>query len=276
MNEQIYKSIKALPPLDDTVAQVQSVCQDKNSNMKQLSDIIKKDPMLTANILRSANSPLYGFSREIRDIDRAVALFGMATVRGFALYGSIKKTFNINLEPYGITEEYFLNIALKRNSLALHWSASLDKNLKNILMPTSFMMEIGRIVIAKEVISMGVLNEFKTKLKSVKNIRDLTALEVDTIGISNEELTSKILEHWNLERELSDAILYINNPEKAANNIKLSSKILLILKNAINVFGVFGDENMKNSLNLVESYGLSQDDFMNAVNKVSTDNKVDG
>ena len=84
MNESIYKRIKALPPLDDTVTKIQAICKNENSSLNDLSQIIEKDPMLTANILRSANSPLYGFSREVTTISRAVALFGMATISGFA------------------------------------------------------------------------------------------------------------------------------------------------------------------------------------------------
>ena len=96
MNEAIYKNIKSLPPLDDTVVQIQRVCQDENSNLSDLVAIVERDPTLTANILHSANSPLYGFSREISTIQQAVNLFGMATIRGFALYGAVKKSFNID------------------------------------------------------------------------------------------------------------------------------------------------------------------------------------
>jgi len=107
MNESIYKHIKALPPLDDTIIKIQTVCSDDNSSLNDLSQIVEKDPMLTANILRSANSPLYGFSREITTISRAITLFGMATIRGFALSSAVKKSFKINLDPYGITSQDF-------------------------------------------------------------------------------------------------------------------------------------------------------------------------
>ena len=93
MNDAIYKSIKSLPPLDETIIKIQQICSSDDSDIAELISVIHQDPMLTANILRSANSPLYGFSREIADINRAVALFGMATIRGFALAGTIKKSF---------------------------------------------------------------------------------------------------------------------------------------------------------------------------------------
>ena len=105
MNESIFKKIKALPPLDDTVVQIQRLHADENSSINDLTKVVEKDPMLTANILRSANSPLYGFSQEITTIARAISLFGMATIRGFALSSAIKKTFSINLEPYDITAQ---------------------------------------------------------------------------------------------------------------------------------------------------------------------------
>ena len=94
MDESILKKIKALPPLDDTILKIQRICVDKNSSLADLVKVVESDPMLTANILKSSNSPLYGFSREIKNISHAVSLFGMATVRGFAL-SSANQSFSL-------------------------------------------------------------------------------------------------------------------------------------------------------------------------------------
>ena len=38
MNDSIYKSIKTLPPLDDTVIKIQQICRDENAaiNLRDL------------------------------------------------------------------------------------------------------------------------------------------------------------------------------------------------------------------------------------------------
>ena len=58
MNDAIYKSIKSLPPLDETIMKIQQICSSEDSDIAELIGVIHQDPMLTANILRSANSPL--------------------------------------------------------------------------------------------------------------------------------------------------------------------------------------------------------------------------
>ncbi|AII15007.1 HDOD domain-containing signal-transduction protein [Campylobacter iguaniorum] len=268
MNQAIYKSIKTLPPLDDTIIKIQQICSDPNGQMSDLVNIIQKDPMLTANILRSANSPLYGFSREITDVNRAVMLFGIATIRGFALSGAIKKTFSMDLKPYGITNEEFMQIASMQNALIFNWYSKVDRDLLKILAPASFMMEVGKIIIAKELIENDKTPFFQDKLKHINTPADLSDLEVDMVGISNEDVTAKIFEQWNLETEMIDAIFYSNNPDDAPDHIKPCAIALKIVKNAINTFGKLTDENLQNTLALLDTYGFEQAAFIEAVKKV--------
>lgn len=268
MNESIYKHIKALPPLDDTIIKIQTVCSDDNSSLNDLSQIVEKDPMLTANILRSANSPLYGFSREITTISRAVTLFGMATIRGFALSSAVKKSFKINLDPYGITSQDFLNISIMQNALMYNWYSKINASELAVLSPASFMLEVGKIVISNELNETGKADDFKAKLKSISSPFDLSELENEMVGISNETVTAKIFEQWNLEPELVDAILYSNNPDDAPEHIKNYSKALKVVKNAVNIFNQLNDDNLQNTLMCLDEYGFAQDKFLEAVAKV--------
>ena len=85
LNSIVLRQIKNLPPLPKSVMEVQKITSDPNASIKDLVKVIKEDPLLTANLLKVANSPLYGFTRQIKTIDQAVALFGMSTVKGFAI-----------------------------------------------------------------------------------------------------------------------------------------------------------------------------------------------
>ena len=268
MNDSIYKHIKALPPLDDTVVKVQAVCSNENSSLGDLAQIIAKDPMLTANILRSANSPLYGFSREISDVSRAISLFGMATVRGFALSSAVKKNFKINLDPYGITSHDFLNISIMQNALTYNWYSKIDAKELAVLSPASFMLEVGKIVISHELNEKGKVDEFRKRLKEISNPFDLSDLETEIVGISNETVTAKIFEQWNLEAELVEAIYYSNDPDDAPEHIKDYSKALRVVKNAVNIFSQLSDDGLQNTLMCLDEYGFAQDKFLEAVAKV--------
>ncbi len=268
MNDSIYKKIKALPPLDDTVIQIQRLHADENSSISDLTKVVEKDPMLTANILRSANSPLYGFSQEITTVARAISLFGMATIRGFALSSTIKKSFSINLEPYGITAQDFLNISTIQNALMYNWYSKIKPKSLEILSPASFMLEIGKIVLAHELTEYNEDEEFKSRLKNIIYPSDLALLETEFLEITNEEVTAKIFEQWNLETELVNSILYSNDPEEAPEPINESAKALKVIKTAVNIFNQLDDVSIQNTLPLLDEYGFGHDTFLMATAKV--------
>jgi len=269
MDNNLLKKIKALPPLDDTIMKIQRICTDKNSSLNDLVKVVEGDPMLTANILKSSNSPLYGFSREIKNISHAISLFGMATIRGFALSSAIKQNIKIDLSPYDLTNAKFLEISVAQSALMFNWFSKVDRTMLDILVPASFMMEVGKIIIANEITEQNKTQEFIDALKKVTNISEISALERATVGFSNEEITAKIFEQWNLEQELVEAIRFSNSPQDAEGHIEPFSNALLVVKNCINIFSQFEESNINASLELLEKNSLDKEVFLNAVEKVS-------
>ena len=268
MNEAIYKSIKSLPPLDETIIKIQQICSSDDSDIAELISVIHQDPMLTANILRSANSPLYGFSREIADINRAVALFGMATIRGFALAGTIKKSFKIDLTPYGISGTKFMDLAIMQNALAFNWCSKINRELLNIISPASFMMDIGKIIIAKELIDSKKSDNFRSKMQNISTPDELCQLEMDIVGISSQMVTAQIFKNWNLEPEIADVIKYSLNPIDAPEVLRKHCAILNIISNSINVFDALSQSQIDNSQELLKLYNLDAKLYLNAIDKV--------
>lgn len=265
MDENILKKIKALPPLDDTIMKIQKICVDKNSSLSDLVKVVEGDPMLTANILKSSNSPLYGFSREIKNIAHAVSLFGMATVRGFALSSAIKQNIKINFAPYNISNNAFLEISTLQSSFMFKWYAKVNRSMLDILQPASFMMEVGKIIIANELVEQNKDVLFKATLATIKTPAQLSTLEKETIGFTNEEITAKIFEQWNLEAELVESIQFSNDVFQAQEHIRPFACALSVVKSTINIFGQFDEPSIARSLLLLEQYGLEKDPFMSTV-----------
>jgi HD-like signal output (HDOD) protein len=268
MDSNILKKIKALPPLDDTIMKIQRICTDKNSSLNDLVKVVEGDPMLTANILKSSNSPLYGFSREIKNISHAISLFGMATIRGFALSSAIKQNIKIDLSPYGLTNAKFLEISVTQSALMFNWFTKVDRNMLDILVPASFMMEVGKIIIANEIAEQKLTEKFLEGFKNIKTPTELSALENATVGFSNEEITAKIFEQWNLEGELVETIRYSNTPSQADEHIQPFANALLVIKNTINIFGQLQEDTIKSSLAILEANDMNQELFLNAIEKV--------
>ncbi len=258
--EIILDKVKAFPPLDDTVTKVMAVCNDIESSVGDLAKVVKSDPMTTTNILKAANSPLYGFSREIKSIEQAVSIFGMETVKGFAFSSFLQKKPDLDLSPYGIDSRDFASISEQQNSFVAKWYKGKRAKLDVLILP-SFLMEIGKIVLSSLVIEHNKKEEFQALIKQVKSLEDMQSLEKKVFGITNEEVTGILLQDWNFDSTMYNAIKYLNNPSDAEESVREFAQILQVVKTVISTQPLNLDENIPQALALIERYGLDRKSF---------------
>jgi HD-like signal output (HDOD) protein len=251
MNEHILKEIKALPPLPKSVMEIQRITNDPNSSISDLVKVVKEDPMLTANLLKAANSPLYGFTRQIKNVDQAVSLFGMATVKGFAISFAIKNTLKFDLSAYGITEDQFHDVSSKRNALALNWYKKNRKHL-DILATDSFLIDIGAVVISLVLNKLGKADEFRAKLTPDNR----EEVEKEFVGMTTAEVNAKIFAHWGFSEDLIESMKNIDNPQ---GEYEVESASLLTLKILINLLNGYNEENEKKAFEIAKKYNLDID-----------------
>ncbi len=74
-----------LPAPPEVAMQIMRACARAETTSRQLAALVENDPALTAEILRIVNSPLYGLSRKVRDIGKAVTVLGQQYLRNMVL-----------------------------------------------------------------------------------------------------------------------------------------------------------------------------------------------
>ncbi|MDR1452089.1 MAG: HDOD domain-containing protein [Helicobacteraceae bacterium] len=262
MNDALYMHVKSLPPLPESVVKIQRICNDPNSSISDLTKIIELDPMLTANILKAANSPLYGFSRAIKTLGQAVSLFGMATVRGFALSGAVKSTFKIDMTPYRITPERFADISLLQNALMMRWYSQISRNMLDVLSPAAFLSGVGRLIIAREAVGLGKSEAFANKAL----VNGLAAAEAEFFGVNYQEVSAAVFSHWLFEPELVEAIGGSIDPSTVSEAMRPYAFALQVVQTAVETPGGISAASAETAAKLVLSGGGSSEAFLKAAN----------
>ncbi|MDQ7044384.1 MAG: HDOD domain-containing protein [Sulfurimonas sp.] len=263
MTEDILKKIKQLPPLPESAMQIEAVYQDPDSSFNDMVKILEKDPLLTADILKAANSPLYGFSREINAISQAVGLFGMGTVRGFALASIVKKSFSLDLAPYGINNDQFSALSKKQHGLVTAWCIRKENKLLGVLSPAAFLVEIGKVLIAQQIISDGKQEEFRDALAE---LGDVEAAERQVIGTDTPEVSATIFKQWKFEEGLVDVLGSCMNPEQADSPDDIRpAAILNAVRVAVPINGVVTDASIEAAKEIIAKYDLNLEAFETAV-----------
>lgn len=85
----LTRRIHDLPTLSAVYQQVEALTRDSSSSSAQLAQLISRDPVLTARLLRVVNSARYALTERVTTVSRAVSILGHHTVRDTVLATSV-------------------------------------------------------------------------------------------------------------------------------------------------------------------------------------------
>lgn len=266
MRVELMEQIENVPMLPETVQKVEAVFNNPNSTMSDMADAIKDDPIITAYILKTANSPMYGLSRTVTDVSHAISLLGKEAVRTFTIASAANSCMDIDLAPYGMNKESYLARAQLQNALVSRWVSKVDRSLLGHLSLASFLLELGKVVISRYLIEnnqAALLRENLEKGISVKQA------EIVACGSKSEDVTATLFFRWNFDPDLVHLIRFANEPEDASDpETQEMAKFLKVAKEAITLDGKITDITLKNAHELIEEYGMNQNLFDEAVEKI--------
>lgn len=266
MRSELMEQIEHVPMLPETVQKVEAVFNDPNSGVVEMADAIKDDPIITAYILKTANSPMYGLSRTVTDVSHAISLLGKEAVRTFTIASAANSCMDIDLSPYGMTQESYLARAQLQNALVSRWVSKVDRSLLKHLSLASFLLELGKIVISRYLIESGQGALLSDALSSGKSTKQA---EIAACGSKSEDVTATLFYRWNFDPDLVHLIRFANEPEDASDpETQEMAKYLKVAKEAITLEGAITDATLKNARELIEEYEMDQNVFDETVHKI--------
>ena len=216
--------ISSPPPI---VSEVLSLIDKDNSSAKGLSDVILKDPMLTARILRVANSSFYGCRQRVATVNQAVMIIGLNAVKCLALSISIYN--QVSTQHSASDDEY---IKLWRHFLETATAAREIANKTRYELPEE-------AYIAGLLHDFGILflqRHFATEMAQIRELilkgRQIIDAEDFVLEINHQEIGLLIAQKWNLPEKLSEAIGN-HHPvdERAVDSMPILSRITIMADN---------------------------------------------
>ena len=261
MINDIVDKIRSLPPLPKSFGQVNSICQDPNSGVGDLAKVIETDPMLVANLLKIANSPLYSFQREIKSVLQAISLFGMSTTRSLITSISVKKLLSVDMEPYGVTPEEFVHVSALQSMLVMKWYKKVDAKKVDDLFLAALLQDTGKILIADEVVKNDEVYQFKSEIQTAVNIATVEKMYVEA---TTAQVTSEIFEHWGFDDKMVNMIKFSDNYEDA-EDLRDYALALKILKTAVPINAPLSERSLAIAVNILEKENMDVKLFLDAV-----------
>jgi HD-like signal output (HDOD) protein len=198
--EQIVRRAGALYSLPSVAVEVLRLTEQEKVNVPALKECIERDPALTVKILRVVNSSVFGLSREVSDLNQALALLGIKPLKLLALGFSLPET--LFLQAARDQLDWYWKTALVRAVAAREISEQLFKRSGDDAFLAGLLQDLGVLVLLGDVGRpyAALLNE------AMSAHADLSRLEMEALSFDHVQLTAALLEHWRLPRPLVTAI----------------------------------------------------------------------
>jgi len=215
---QLVRGIDSLPTLPQTVQQVQELAQSAETPLKDIAAIIAQDPAISGKLLRLANSPAFGFSRKVDNVELATSLLGLReTCMAVTSSAIINMTENASR---------FDHAAFWRQSLIC---AGLAKNIGTLsglkkntgIFTAGLLCDIGRFALFE------CAPARYAKIPAGLRDRDMVAAEEEAMGLGHPEAGHILAEHWALPKEIAEPIRYHVAPEHAESCPELAAVVSL-------------------------------------------------
>ncbi len=211
-------SIDDLPAFPAIAFEVIRLTRNPNTTSRNLEEVIKKDPNLVSQILKFANSSLYGLAREVTSLNHAINLLGFVQVENIVMISVILSSVKKLPLHKNFNRDKFLE-----HSFGCGVTAKIISNILNFKFSSAefsggVIHDIGKVLLdlyAPECLDEILENAFKKGISFIDS-------EMELYGINHCQLGSKLLSIWGLPEEIIDIVENHHDPKSAKNKLLVS------------------------------------------------------
>ncbi len=265
---EVLRRVESLAPLPRTIIEIEQYRKKEEKEIQELYEIIKKDALLVTNLLKIANSAMFGFRSRVETPLRAITLLGINFTISVAISTSSQKLLISSLSPYGLSNDDFMkasNIALALTNL---WLNKVNPELKDKLLLPALLQDIGKYIISDVLILNNKESDFYKKV--LENLKSLQEIEKDFFEFSSSYVTAHIFKHWNFSQELINTIEFVDDVEKSPIEYKQKAMILDVIKTASNIKEPLSEKSINMAIKKAKEYKLNDKALIEAINTLKT------
>jgi len=203
----LFTNANALPNIPKVVQELISSFENPDVDFDDVSKKVSMDPVLSAKVLRMANSAHYGVSRTIENISDGVVLLGFPALRTMVLASGIAGSMTV---PESLDRRQFWH----RNFLVAEITKRLAKHCKDVDAEAAF--TAGMIHAIGELLIHAGEPEKAKKIKDAIGLGGgLKATEEAILGYTYVEVSTELANRWKFPIKVVEGLKHQSAPEKA-------------------------------------------------------------
>ncbi len=234
-----------MSPAPQSLMRLLSLLRDYSTPRSVLIETINYDPILTARVLRLANSPIYSFEREIILVDMALTAIGSQAIYDIVIIELASRAVSSGANRTKIFRriwEHSIAVAILTRKI----SRMLEMRGQEESFICGLLHDFGKFIL---------LNHHSKTYEEILKIDDefeMLKAESEHFGYNHTEIGSLIARRWNLPDEICYAILNHHNCSQAEQP-RFVEHIIEIADTLANINGYGVRKEDENKLEFSES-----------------------
>jgi HD-like signal output (HDOD) protein/tRNA A-37 threonylcarbamoyl transferase component Bud32 len=175
--------------------------------VRDVVDLLTRDPVICGQVLKVINSSVYGLTRSVTSIDRAVVLLGLNTVRSLVLTFSLPA-----MQLPTVPDKPFRDHCLASVSgaiIARELTVRARRAFAEDDLVCGLLRDLGSLLLRHHFRER--YEEFATT-RTQRLFRHHCAAEREWFGVDHATVSAELLRRWNLPIELVEPIRYHHEP----------------------------------------------------------------
>jgi len=196
--KRAIQTIDALGVTPAVLVKVAELAKDPNTDLATISDLLRNDGPLVADIIRISNSPYYAPAELHSNLTSAVTQIGMREVIRVVHLSLSRQLFARDLPSYGITAYDYWSDSIA-TALVMEALAKLSGLNPEDAYTIGILHGIGRVLINRVVEEQGFTIYWDGH-------QPIDEWERNAVGFDSAEAGAMLLEHWLFPASTSDLI----------------------------------------------------------------------
>lgn len=220
---KVLASVGEIATLPEVTAKIFEVVEDPEGTAGELKELIKRDPTLSAKILKLVNSAFYALHGRVSDINRAIVLLGRSAVRNMAIAVSIAHMFKGKQEPESVSSS-----DLWRHCFAVAVAA------KKMAFIVGGPVDADGLFLAGLIHDLGLIVERQAMPQELAEIcrrydngeGDFLKLEREIIGATHQDFGYALATQWRFPDHLRAGVGFHHGPGGLTGEYRYVATIL--------------------------------------------------
>lgn len=216
--KNLIDNAQKLPNIPRIVQELIESFGDENINNEEIAKKISSDQVLTAKILRAANSARYGGNRKVGSVSDAVFILGFNAVRTLVLASGMTSVFKA---PEGFDLPVFWRSSFAVASTC-KWLARLSRDDAETAFTCGMIHNIGELLIH------SLLPE---QCKEIRRLVDRgasnTDVEKNVLGFNFAEAGAELADRWKFPNAIVEGVRHQLAPQLAPQFSRLAALVYM-------------------------------------------------